>query len=56
MGEQPRNEPRDFDIKANNIFRQLCILGGEWHDIRTLANNVGAFDNKYMLQVMLQLI
>jgi hypothetical protein len=31
---------------ANNVFRQLCSLGGEWQDIRALAENVKAYPNK----------
>jgi hypothetical protein len=36
---------RDYAIMANNVFRQLCLTGGEWHDINGLAENVKAYSN-----------
>jgi hypothetical protein len=44
MGQGRYNE-RDYAIMANNVFHQLCGMGGEWHDIAALADKVGAFNN-----------
>jgi hypothetical protein len=44
LTSQPYDD-RDMAIMVNNVFHQLCTLGGEWHDIRTLAANVGAIPN-----------
>ncbi len=43
-------DERDYAIMANNVFHQLCLIdeGREpgWHDIRQLAENVKAYDNR----------
>ncbi|HEY7080730.1 MAG TPA: hypothetical protein VH500_13580 [Nitrososphaeraceae archaeon] len=48
-------DERDYAIMANNVYNQLCrmdrevgIKNGEpqWHDIITLAEMVGEFDNR----------
>lgn len=47
-------EERDYAIMANNVYLQLCQMDREdrnvresqWHEITTLAERVGAFDNR----------
>jgi hypothetical protein len=31
---------------VNNVFNQLCTSRGEWHDVRPLAEQVKAYENR----------
>jgi hypothetical protein len=39
-------QERDYAIMANNVFHRLCTTPEEWHDIKSLAEEVRAFDNE----------
>jgi hypothetical protein len=44
--KQAKYDSRDYAIIANNVFLQLCSLEEGWHDIRGLAENLGAYSDK----------
>ena len=52
-------DEKDYAIIASNVFHQLCMIGGEpeWHDIRQLAENLKAYENRadvaYIAEVIL---
>ena len=39
-------DERDLAIMAGNIFNRLCALDEGWYDIRILANEVKAYENR----------
>ena len=41
--QRDRPDDRDFAIIADNVYQQLCSLGGEWQNIVALAEKVKSY-------------